>query len=751
MFRTLGRLAYRRSWYIIGVWLVLMGVGTVFTIQLSSVLKPGGFDAPTADYFVAQKRIADNLGAFRSEIIAVFTVPQGQQPTDPAFARQIDEAVAGARNYPDTKTVLTYLTTQEAAFNSRDGRYTMAIIGLNSDVDKTQENLKQIHKTLKPGSLEMRLTGTAEYYETVTKVSEEDVARGELLAFPLALIVLLIVFRTLVAAVLPLVMAGGAIVTALGIMYFVAQGVDLSVFVLNIATLLGLGLSIDYSLLIISRFREELHKSNGKVEVAIETTLNTAGRAVFFSGLTVVIGMSSLFIFDLELMRSIGIGGIMVVLAGMVASLTLLPAILALLGHRINSLKIPFVKPVNEVLSDDKRGFWRNASEWVMKRPLVVLLVTVSFLLLLGSPMLHLRFGTSSFEILPTSNPVRQATEILNNNFPNASKNSDVTILVEAQKGQMSDPVNVAALYDYTRKLKQNGLVNSVSSPVDLPSPVPLTKELYQQLLSQYATNPAGSDPRLVAALQTQLKGNLAVVKLDTNIKYATVEGADYVKSLRVNPPDGLKILVAGQQARLLDFVNAIYSVFPLAILLVIILSYITLLLMFQSVVLPIKAVFMTGVSLTASYGSMVWLFQDGNLSGLLGFTPQGYVEAALPILLFAILFGLSMDYEVFLLTRVNEIYRETGDNTHSVAEGVGRTAGIITSAAFILIMVALGFALAAIVAVKAIGIGMAIAVAVDATIVRGLLVPATMKLLGDWNWWAPGFVKRYLPKLKLE
>lgn len=751
MFRRLGRFTYRARWYILVIWAVVAGAGIIFSTQLSSVLKAGGFDAPNAEYYQAEQIIDRKLGAFPSEVVAVFTVPAGVKATDPAFAKQVDDAVAGARAFRDTRAVLTYFNTPEQSFISRDGRYTMAIIGLNTDVNATQENLPAIKATLKPGTLEMRLSGTAVFFETVTKVSEEDATRGELLAFPLALLVLLVVFRTVIAALLPLVMAASAILTALGTLYFVGQTVDLSVFVLNIATLLGLGLSIDYSLLIISRYREELFASDGNVSVALENTLNTAGRAVFFSGVTVVIGLSSLFIFDLMVMRSIGMGGVMVVAAGLLSSLTLLPALLALLGKRVNSLKLPWVKHVDTVLAEGKKGFWRKTAEWVMKRPVIVLLGSVALLLLLGSPVLHTQFGASSYEILPADNSTRIATEALVKEFPNATKNSDIIILVETKNGPITDPTNVAALYDYTALLAKNPQVKGVTSPVNLPSPIPLTKESYQQILGTYAANPSSLDPRLAGGLKTMLNGNLATITLDTNLNYTSKEANQYVKNLRANPPQGFNIKVAGEPARLVDFVNAIYGLFPVAILLVVVLSYITLLMMFQSVFLPIKAVFMTGMSLAASYGALVWLFQDGNLSNVLDFTPQGYVESALPILLFAILFGLSMDYEVFLLTRVSEIYEKTHDNTQSVVTGVGHTAGIITSAALIMILVASGFALASIVAVKAIGVGMVLAVAVDATVVRGLMVPATMKLLGNWNWWMPRFMKRFVPKLKVE
>jgi RND superfamily putative drug exporter len=519
------------------------------------------------------------------------------------------------------------------------------------------------------------------------------------------------------------------------------------------ATILGLGVGIDYSLFIVNRFREELHRRDGNVEESIAATVGSAGRAIFFSGLTVIIGMASLMLFQFMALRSQGIGGLLVVLMSMLASLTMLPAVLSLIGKWIDRWRVPFLKPTRDKLEmqDSGNGFWHKLAEFVMRHPIKILVVVLALLTLVGSPFFRVRFGEPSAEILPEDNFARVADNILRQKFPDAGKNSDVYILVEPRSGKMTDPQNVQALANYTAQLTANPVVKGIISPVNLPLPQPITTAQYTLLIQTFATDPAKIQPELVAALKGYIDGQKALIKLDTTIEYSSDAARKYIESLRAQRPAEFITWVSGEQAALIDFVDELYKDFPVAILLVVIISYLTLLILFKSVLLPLKAIIMTSLSLAASYGALVWIFQDGNLSDLLNFKSFGFVEATLPVMMFGVLFGLSMDYEVFLLTRVKEVWDETGNNTKSVALGLERTGGIITSAALIMIIVAGSFGTADIIIVKAIGIGMALAVFFDATIVRALLVPATMKLLGNWNWWLPKPLARVLPDVKVE
>lgn len=756
MFYKLGVFSYRARWWIVAAWLCIIVMAGVFAPQANGVLKSGGFNLPEAESIKAINDITERFGGYRATIMALFTPPSGTRADDPTYMAQVDAAVAGAKEFKDIKAVLTYGSTGDKSFISGDGKYTYALFGFVTDVDATEQNLASFEKTLKPGNLDMRLTGLPVIYKQVNEVSQTDLEQAEKITLPLALIILVIVFRTLVAAAMPIIVAMCSVATTLAMIYFLGQTVDLSIFVLNIATVLGLGIGIDYSLFIVNRFREELHKRDGDVESAIAATVGSAGRATFFSGLTVLIGMSSLLLFQFMALRSMGIGGVLVVLMSVLASLSMLPAILSILGHRIDSLKVPFLKRTKDKLQEMGTGnsFWHKLAEFVMRHPIKIIVVVLAILVLVGSPFWRVRFGEPQADILPKDNPARVAFEIIGQNFPGSAKSSDVYLLVEAKNGKMTDPENVTALVNYTNQLIKDKQVKGIRSAVNLPLPTPLTQEQYVTLLGIYGNDPSklpAQVAQLTPVLKSLIDNQKAVIKLDTGIEYASADARQYINSLRGNKPANFNVLISGEQPALMDFVDKMYSDFPIAILLVVIITYITLLIMFKSVLLPLKAVVMTALSLSASYGALVWLLQDGNLSTLLDFKPTGYVESMLPIMMFGILSGLSMDYEVFLLTRIKEVYDETKNNTKSVALGLERTGGIITSAALIMIVVSAAFATADIIIIKAIGIGMALAVFIDATIIRALLVPATMKLIGDWNWWIPKALKRLLPDVNIK
>jgi RND superfamily putative drug exporter len=534
------------------------------------------------------------------------------------------------------------------------------------------------------------------------------------------------------------------------IIYLIGSNGNFSIFVLQIATILGLGMGIDYSLFIVSRFREELFRQKGDVREALGIAVATSGKAIFFSGITVVIGLASLLLFQFDFLRSIGVGGTLVVSINVLAGLTLLPAVLALLGKRINMWKVPFLKPVEQKLAqaEESTGFWHRLAERVSKRPILIGGLILAVLVVMGSPFLHVRFGEPTFQVLPSDDPVRQASETLQQQFPSYGRSNDIYLLLQTHTGKMTDSANSAALYDYAASLKAKfpQIQKVLAGGQDLLAIT--NKEQLQQLFSAYASNSPLLPAQAKAFLPLVVNDNEASLKLQTNIEYSSKSAADFVNALHAYQPANLTVLVGGEEPALIEFVDALYMAFPISILLVVIVTYIALFIMFQSVILPLKAVIMTGLSLSASYGALVWVFQDGNMAGLFGTEGLGYVESTLPIIMFSVLFGLSMDYEVFLLSRVKEIYDLTGNNGKSVALGLERTGGMITSAALVMITVCGAFVTANIVIIKAVGVGMCLAVAVDSTIVRALLVPATMELLGTANWWMPKTIQRFLPKI---
>jgi RND superfamily putative drug exporter len=538
----------------------------------------------------------------------------------------------------------------------------------------------------------------------------------------------------------------------------------MSVFVLNLATLLGLGLGVDYSLLMTSRFREELARHLGAeaegddetarrareaaVEAAVRVTVATAGRAVFFSGLTVLLGLLGLVLFEFMILRSVGIAGAVVVGLAVFAALTLLPAMLAVVGPRIDALAVRRIRTTEE-----GDGRWASLANWVMDRPVAVLVPTLGLLLLLGLPFLRVNFNAPDASILPASAPSRAAYDRLVEQFGEGDF-APIALAIRTT-GPVTDQANVAALYDYSRRLEADPRIVRVKGLVDVDPRLTLAQ--YQLL---YA-DPAGPPDRFVqAGLGVTTNGDLTTFTLYTPYGPNADEARALVRDLRrpdspLAPPAGLTVGVSGGAADVTDVVDRIAADFPRTALFIVVSTYLVLFMLLRSVVLPAKALVMNTLSIVASFGALVWIFQEGNLSALLGFEPLGFVETTQPVILFCVLFGLSMDYEVFLLSRMKEVYDRTGDNREAVARGLERSGRIVTSAALIVVVVAGSFAFADIVLIKALGLGVAIAVALDATVVRALLVPATMRLLGDWNWWLPRRLERFvstrLPRSEAE
>jgi RND superfamily putative drug exporter len=520
----------------------------------------------------------------------------------------------------------------------------------------------------------------------------------------------------------------------------VASITPMSIFVLNLATLLGLGLGVDYSRLMTSRFRVAMGRREGpdRVAEAVRVTMATAGRAVFFSGLTVLLGLLGLVLFEFMILRSVGIAGAIVVGLAVLAATTLLPAILAIVGTRVDSLA---VRKVDAQPRAD--GPWARLARRVMDHPVAVLVPTLSLLLVLGLPFLHVRFNSPDATILPPWVPSREAYDVLANEF-GEGEFAPIAIAVRTT-GPATDPANIAALYDWSRRLAQDPRIVRVSSYVDVDPR--LTLQQYQLLYG----SPGGPPDRFLAmALAATTKGDLTAFTITTPYGPNAEQGRALVHDLRAKdgplaPPAGTSILVGGGAADVEDVVTRVWADFPRTAAFIVVTTFLVLFVLLRSVVLPVKALVMNSLSIVASFGALVWIFQDGNLSQLLGFQPLGFVETTQPVILFCVLFGLSMDYEVFLLSRMKESWDRTGDNREAVASGLERSGRIVSSAALVVVVVAASFAFGDIVLIKALGLGVAIAVALDATVVRALLVPATMRLLGHWNWWVPARLDRAL------
>jgi RND superfamily putative drug exporter len=514
-----------------------------------------------------------------------------------------------------------------------------------------------------------------------------------------------------------------------------------------VASLIGLGISIDYSLFITRRFREELTHGR-EVSEAIAWTVATAGEAILFSGLTVVIGFTGLVLFGIGLLTSEALGGASVVVIAVAAALTLLPALLSVMGKRINALRVPWLwrltmpAPTATNGAAEESGFWHRLAMGVMRRPVMVIVLVIAILSGLAWPVFSLDIGTSGSGILPPSSEARQGLGVLQAQYP-AFNASPVDIIAQATDGSgMLTPENLSRVAHLTQWLASQphvtGLVSLTSPPAAPGEPV----INQQQLLALYTTGAYKQYPALAQFVSSTTIGGMTHISVTGNTKLDSDAGKALIDRLRAGDKtavDGLTFQVGGLQAVYQDFDRYLYSNFPKAIIFIVCATFVLLLLLFRSLLLPLKAILMNVLSVSAAYGVLVFVFQWGNFAHVLNFTSNGFVDSLVPILLFCILFGLSMDYEVFLLSRIREEWLRTHNNTLAVARGLEKTGSVITNAALLFIIVAVAFTFTSLIITKEIGLGMTIAVLVDATIIRCLLVPATMRLLGRWNWWLPG------------
>ena len=738
-FDRLGRFVVRRARWVISAWVLLVLLAVPLAPRAPGALSAGGFTLDDLESARVRAELEAGLGAPRSALVIVFSSPTLEAGT-PAFEGAAAAAVRDVPTAPHVARVVSHLIQPRQVSADRHTAYDLVFLDLSAD--ESPKALPILRQRLQPApGLDVELAGGPAFYGDVQTVSERDLQRSELISLPLAGIALLIVFGSVIAAGVPLLVGGASVLVALAAVFLVASVTPMSIFVLNLATLLGLGLGVDYSLLMTSRFREELAARSdmdpdAAVADAVRVTVATAGRAVFFSGLTVLLGLLGLVLFEFMILRSVGIAGAIVVGLAVAAALTLLPASLTLIGTRIDRFAVRRVsgRTVGE-------GRWARFARRVMAHPVAVLVPTLAVLLVLGSPFLHVRFNAPDASILPPDVPSRAAFDRLQADF-GEGEFAPLSLAIRTV-GPATSPDNVARLYEYSRRLAADPRVTRVDSFVDVDPR--LTLDQYRLL---YA-DPNGPRDRFVATvLGATTRGDLTAFTVYTPFGPNRPEGRALVADLRrpdsaLAPPPGVTVLVGGGAADVTDVVSRVAADFPRTAIFIVVTTYLVLFALLRSVVLPAKALLMNTLSVTASFGALVWIFQDGNLSALLGFRPLGFVETTQPVILFCVLFGLSMDYEVFLLTRMKEVWDRTRDNVEAVASGLERSGRIVTSAALIVVVVAGSFVFADIILIKALGLGMAIAVALDATVVRALLVPASMRLLGRWNWWMPAALER--------
>jgi RND superfamily putative drug exporter len=758
IFAALGRATYRwRRWLPIVGLAIVIGLN-VWASMAGGRLSQGGWQIAGSEAARGEALLAERFGEQASSMIVIFTDPDGDAASDD-FQATVADAVAPLADEPIVDEILTYADVGDETFVSEDGDKTFALVRLTQEMEDAVDDVEALAERIEaPAGVETTVTGIPVVQHEFNQAVEEDLVRAEIISLPIAMLILLAVFGTVVGAALPLVIAGMALPTSIAIIGLLANVTEMSIFVTNVTTMIGLALSIDYSLFTVSRFREELR--HRPVADAIEHTMATVGKAVAISGVAVAIGLASLTVFESPALRSMGYGGIVTVLSTLVFGLTVLPALLAMLGPRVNRLRVPLPRSLRLIEEDpvaaDARqghGVWSRVARRVMRRPLLIATPVLLVLVLAGLPFFGIQLSTGgNLADLPPSDGVA-GFRILADEFP-SGETDPVEIAVRADRPILVDGAVSATVLDdleaYVTGLADLEGAETVTSILDPPPG--MDEATYRQLI----TLPAADRPAEVAFLGDWLERTTArdVTRVDvfTKVLPDSGDGRELVDRIRaVREPDFAdETLTAGLSSRSRDFMASFASSVPWAVAIVVTVTGAVLFLTFGSIFLPLKAVLMSLLSITASFGALVWIFQQGNLSGLLDFDPSGTIIASTPILMFAILFGLSMDYEVLLLSRIRERYLVTGDNTRAVEEGIGITGGIITGAALIMVAVFGAFALSSVVLIKALGFSMALAVLIDATVVRGVLVPAFMRVMGAVNWWAPRWVQRAVARLGL-
>jgi RND superfamily putative drug exporter len=675
----------RRRRLVLVVWVLLLLASLPFASRQTENLTGGGFEVPGTGSVAVEDQI-DRFEGASSESLAI--VLEGEDP-----AGAVDRVEAAVRTVDGVALPEDYDVA---------GNPVVVPLVFEGGRDEALDAAKELREELQVGErvdgVQAYVVGQSALWAGMQELQQEDLEKAEAAGFPAILIVLLVVFGSVLAALLPVGLGVAAVLVTGAVVYFLALATTMSVFVTNVASMLGIGVAVDYSLFLLSRYREEVHRGHDRGE-ALDVAMRTSGATVVFSGVTVLISMAGLFLLNSTVMRSLAIGAMVVVAIAVLGAVTLLPALIALLGRRAD--QPGRVRSVTGALVRSKGDFWERWTARVMRRPWLSASLSAAILLVLAIPALSLAYGNGALRMFPPDHETRRGAELA----------AQVTGPGAASPVLIVAPTQVAD--DYFRRLSDTPGVAEVQGP------------------------------------QPSEDGDAVLFRAVLDTDPESPEALALVDRLRETAPPGVDIGGGTAQAKdLNDLISGgIWKVF----LFVMVCSYLVLLVVLRSVLLPLKAVLMNLLSVAAAYGVVVAVFQYGWLDGITGYDSLGYINTVTPPLLLAIVFGLSMDYEVFLLSRIRERYLATGDNRRAVAEGLQASAKVITSAALIMVVVFGTFALTGVPQIKEIGVGLAVAIALDATLVRLVLVPAAMELMGDWNWWLPKSLDRILPHADFE
>lgn len=705
-------------------------------LHVTNRLSAGGWLPAEADAIRVDHMLSREFNRRTTSNYLLFSDPTGRlKATDPEFRREVERIVKPLRTDPAISTVYTWGTTTNRDLNriliSDDGTMSLAVVSLRNDVTGATRDFRQFRGKATSSLLGIRIGGWPATTSALQHLTSSDLARAERISIPITLVLLILVYGGIAAATLPIALAACSIVVALAALMFISHQLDASIFAVNAVTMLGLAVGIDYALILTSRYREEL--SHHDPEIALAHTVATAGRAILVAGAAVAVGLAGLMVFTVPAAISTGLAGATVVLASVILGLTSLPAALLLLSRWLGNRS----SYLDHVALGLKHKFAKSASrllEVVHRHALASVLGCVIVLGLLAVPLLSMRGASPTMTILPRSTEARQMYDEVAAHFSHATL-SPITVIVQPRQGRMTSSTNLEHLRDFTNTIAEMPGVTNVDS------------------LWSFVPSGAGSlalsgsltfDQNLQAATRSYITAGAALIQISLNGRSTVEQQEEFVRTLRAQGSTlshgAFTLLTGGERATSVDLVNTVKQRAPLAAAIVILATWIILFLQFQSILLPVKAIILNLLSLSASFGALVWIFQEGHLSGVLDFEPTGYTVVIVPILMFCFMFGLSMDYEVIMLSRIKEAWHVTGDNEVAIRTGLHQSAGIVTSAAAVMLVVFAAFGTSELQMIKALGVGLGIAVLIDATIIRLILLPATMRLMGKWNWWRPTF-----------
>ncbi|MGN4123876.1 MMPL family transporter [Lysinibacillus sphaericus] len=687
---------------IVAVWFVLFIAMVVFAIQLPGKLQGDGFFVE-ADHSYVTNELAKTFDLPADTVLVLF---------DPAEDKKIQETLHKLEDIKDIHSIQSPL--EDTSLQKNGIAY--AMVHFKNDVENLPEVVKEVRSLIEDDGVS--ITGGPVISEDINTASQKDLASAEAIGLPIAIVVLLLAFGTVVAALLPIIIGVVTVITAFGILTLLSGSVNLSIFVLNIVPMLGLALSIDFALLFINRYREE--RGHATITQAIQTSIQTAGRSIIFSAVCVMIGLGAMIVIDVEIFHNIALGGTIVVLLAVISGLTLLPATMMLLGDRLNKWRILRVKPGGA-------NRWRGFAGFVMKRPVTIV---IAALLLLGIGMIPLKdiqLTIPQVDSLPTKYDARAAYDKLDETF-GLGETSTLYLLAERPSGWENDEAR-NLIYDIQEKLLDDPLVDKVST-IYTAAQIKSPEDLAASLKIPQAAE------QLKPILNTFSKDTQMFIPITLNVAGSSTAAQEFAR-IWMNKDLGVDFALGGHAKFNQEIFDEIASKIFLAVSIIIVSTFFILMLAFRSILIPIKAIIMNIIGLSSAFGILVYIFQYGHL-GL----EAGSIVLIIPVIVFCLVFGLSMDYEVFLISRIQEEYLKGSDNTRATIDGLTSTSRIITSAALIMIVITGAFAFTDVMPVKQIGVGIALAVAIDATIIRLMLVPSLMKLFGDWNWWLP-FTKK--------